>query len=70
MFCSILKYESKGKSSTYTDFQLRYIFAFSMFHSILGEVYKSKSLLNDFFLPSRIFNQHLVATLTMYSVSR
>jgi hypothetical protein len=52
MFCYVLKYKSKGKSSTYTNFQFRYISSFNMLHSILGGVYKSESLLNDFFLSS------------------
>jgi hypothetical protein len=52
MFCSILRYEFKGKSSTSTYFQFHYISGFNMLHSILGGIYKSESLFNDFFLPS------------------
>jgi hypothetical protein len=56
MFYSVLKYESKGKSSTYMDFQFHYISSFNMLHSILGGVYKFESLMIFSYLAKYVAN--------------
>lgn len=58
IFCLILGYKSKGKSSNYIDFWFHYTFDFNTLHLVLGMFYRFGTLPDIFYPPNWIPSQH------------